>query len=45
MVPQYVQTNLTNLFGRRPEDPISRQWWLFISLPVQANTLILLRKM
>jgi hypothetical protein len=26
MVPQYVQTTLTSLFGRRPEDPVSHQW-------------------
>jgi hypothetical protein len=45
MVPEYVQTTLMSLFGRRPQDPVSRPWWLFISSPAQANTLILLRKM
>jgi hypothetical protein len=44
IVPEYVQTTLTSLFGRRLQDPASH-WWLFLSSPAQANTLILLRKM
>jgi hypothetical protein len=32
IVREYVQTTLTSLFGRRPQDPASCPWWLFIYL-------------